>query len=75
MSPFIIAREGVICFGKDVFDPYPFRQGVLLVWHAHAFLFGCLLPGGRRGWILVLRALLPAMSWFTGWRQPGAPRG
>ena len=67
MSPFVIPREGFVSFGKDVFNPYPFRQGFLLVWHAHAFLFGCPLPGGRRGWILVLWALLPAMSWFTGW--------
>ena len=67
MSPYVITREGVISFEKDVFDPYPFRQGFLLVWRAHAFLFGCLLPGGRRGWILVHRALLPVMSWFNGW--------
>ena len=26
MSPLIIAREGVISLGKDVFEPYPFGR-------------------------------------------------
>ena len=68
MSPVVIAREGFISFGKDVFDPYLFRQGFLLVWHAHTFFFCCPLLGGRQGWILVLRASLPVMRWFTSWR-------
>ena len=68
MSPVVIAREGFVSFGKDVFDPHPFRQGFLLVWHAHTFFFCCPLLGGRRGWILVLQASFPVMRWFTSWR-------